>query len=87
MKKSLIKEKVKRILFNVLGTEIEDKASPDEIQGWDSLNHLNIIISLEEEFNIEIPPEDFPKLYKPLNDIVDFLYELLKTKANEKLIN
>ena len=46
-----LKEVLSRI-FNVsLGTITED-ASPDTIENWDSLRHMNLVLALEEEFGV-----------------------------------
>ena len=41
-------------VFNVDIAEIDEKASPDTIEKWDSLAHMNLIVALEEEFEVEI---------------------------------
>lgn len=55
-----IDEKVKNIMavvFDVNPDTIDETSSQDNIDGWDSVNHLNLVTSLEEEFNITIPIE------------------------------
>jgi acyl carrier protein len=45
----------------VLGIDelsLSDESSPDTIATWDSLNHLNIILAMEQEFGIEFSPDD-----------------------------
>ena len=37
-------------------------ATPDEILSWDSLKLLNIVVSLEQEFGIEIDPQDVERM-------------------------
>ena len=32
--------------------------SQDEVEGWNSMEHLNLLLSLEEEFSVNIPDED-----------------------------
>ncbi len=53
--------KVKNIIktvFNLSVDEISDDASPDTVDAWDSLSHMNLITALEEEFNIEFEPDE-----------------------------
>jgi acyl carrier protein len=48
-------EKVRGIMARVFGTEAEKitvDASPDKIETWDSLGHMNLIVALEEELGI-----------------------------------
>jgi len=45
------------VVTEVLGETVDDTSSPETTEGWDSLNHLNIILALESEFQIELPIE------------------------------
>jgi acyl carrier protein len=37
---------------------LTEKSSPDTIPGWDSLNHLNLVMALESEFGISLSVDD-----------------------------
>ena len=53
--------KLKEVLSTVFEVSVEsitDDSSSDTIENWDSLRHLNLIIALEEEFNVVIPDEE-----------------------------
>lgn len=53
-------EKLKQILasvFNVGIDQITEDASPDSIENWDSLNHLNLVLALEEGFGVSFSEE------------------------------
>ena len=55
------KENIKRVMsivFEVPIEEITETSSPDTIGSWDSVRHLNLILALEEEFEISIPDEE-----------------------------
>ena len=39
-------------VFEIPIEQIKDDSSPDTIKSWDSLKHMNLVISLEEEFMI-----------------------------------
>lgn len=48
-------EKLKKVLagiFKIDAAAINSNTSPDTVEAWDSLNHLNLIIALEEAFDI-----------------------------------
>lgn len=52
---------VARVLADVLGVEparIHPDSSPDTIEAWDSVQHLNVIIALEQEFDLRFTPEE-----------------------------
>lgn len=55
------KDKIYRIVSEVFGVpteEVNDDSSPDVIANWDSLSHINLILSLEKEFAVSLSPED-----------------------------
>jgi len=60
-------EKLNKILedvFNIKNIEdIEDSFGPDEIEEWDSLNHIDLVTQLEEHFEIELAVEDVSRMY------------------------
>jgi acyl carrier protein len=65
------------LLKEVLGEEAlkgvqKDEISIDSIPAWDSLNHLRIIMEMEEKYNLSLTPEDFQNLTS-LNLIEDFV--------------
>jgi acyl carrier protein len=39
-----------RTLFNMPDLEIKDTLSAKDVPSWDSFNHINLIINIEEEF-------------------------------------
>ena len=51
----MIEQKLKIILSNILMieiSEINEDTSMKSVEKWDSINHINIILSIEEEFKI-----------------------------------
>ena len=72
---SSIEERVKKIVAEQLGVkedEIQNSASFVEDLGADSLDTVELVMALEEEFNIEIPDEDAEKIAK-ISDAVEFI--------------
>lgn len=61
MQSQEIKEKIinsMSLVFEMSETEINDESSTDNIDNWDSLRQLNLVLALEEEFGISIPDEE-----------------------------
>lgn len=62
---STVDERVKKIIGEQLGVE-EDEVTPEasfvEDLGADSLDTVELVMALEEEFGIEIPDEDAEKI-------------------------
>ena len=60
-----VDERVKKIIAEQLGVE-EDEVVPEasfvEDLGADSLDTVELVMALEEEFEIEIPDEDAEKI-------------------------
>ncbi|QQF76943.1 acyl carrier protein [Histophilus somni] len=60
-----IEERVKKIIVDQLGVKAEDvkpEASFIEDLGADSLDTVELVMALEEEFDIEIPDEEAEKI-------------------------
>jgi acyl carrier protein len=51
-------KKVMGDVFNIGVDSINNDSSPDNIENWDSLKHMNLIVALEEEFEVEIDDEE-----------------------------
>ena len=62
-------------VFDVPLESITEDASTDNIENWDSLRHLNLILALEEEFNITIPDEEVGNMvnYKLIEIVINDL--------------
>ena len=58
-------KKLLRIFSSILkikSNKFNDNLSTKNCKAWDSLNHIKIIIALQEEFNVNISPIDQNKL-------------------------
>ena len=73
----MVFEKVVSIIADQLDVEEEkvtmEAAIADDL-GEDSLDVVDLVMSLEEEFNIEIPDEEVENI-KTVGDIVKFIEE------------
>ncbi len=72
-----VEDRIKKIIAEQLGVE-EDDVVPDakfvEDLGADSLDTVELVMALEEEFEIEIPDEDAEKI-QTVAAAVDFIKE------------
>ena len=72
-----VEERIKKIIAEQLGVE-EDDVVPNakfvEDLGADSLDTVELVMALEEEFEIEIPDEDAEKI-QTVAAAVDFIKE------------
>lgn len=73
----MIFEKVKERISDILGVDADDvtlEASFMDDLGADSLDVVELIMALEEEFEIEIPDEEAEKI-QTVSDVVDYIKE------------
>ncbi len=53
--------RVRRVVSSVLGLPIEQvtlKTSNDDVENWDSLSIVNLMMAIEEEFQVGLSPEE-----------------------------
>ncbi|NBX92058.1 MAG: acyl carrier protein [Proteobacteria bacterium] len=75
-----IEEKVKNIIVEQLGVDLESvtpEASFIDDLGADSLDIVELVMTMEEEFDLEIPDEDAEKI-KTVADVSNYI----KSKVN-----
>ena len=72
-----IEQRVKKIVAEQLGVSLEEvqpSASFIEDLGADSLDIVELIMALEEEYDIEIPDEDAEKI-QSVQDVISYIVE------------
>ena len=70
-----VSPKVKDIIVDQLGVDpekVKPEASFIDDLGADSLDIVELVMAMEEEFNLEIPDEDAEKL-KTVQDVASYL--------------
>ena len=80
MNQEEIFEKVKKIIVEQLGvaeTSVTMEASFIDDLGADSLDIVELVMAIEEEFDIEIPDSDAEKVVT-VGDVVDYIKENVK---------
>jgi len=74
-----MENQIKEIMGNVFGVDpqtINDDSSMDNIESWDSLNHTNLVMGLEQGFGIAFETEDIIEMMN---------FQLIKIILQEKL--
>jgi acyl carrier protein len=71
-------ERIKDVMASVFDVEasiITENTIQSDIAEWDSLKHLNLIVSLEDEFDVTFPLEEVGNMttYKYIKQIVSNL--------------
>ena len=49
-------------IFGVPADKITAQSSPETIENWDSMQHLNLVLAVEEKFGVQLEPEDIEKM-------------------------
>jgi acyl carrier protein len=78
-----IEDRVKKIVIEQLGVkedEVKNDASFVDDLGADSLDTVELVMALEEEFGIEIPDEDAEKMTK-VADAIKYIEEKVAAKG------
>ena len=77
-----VADKVKRIIVENLGVD-EDEVTPDasfqEDLGADSLDVVELVMALEEQFGVEIPDEDAEKITR-VREAIEYIETHAKAK-------
>jgi len=68
-------ENLVEIVSEVFGVDEDDitlETSPENLDSWDSMNHLKLVTAIEEEFSINLSMNDVEAIVdvKSLSDIV-----------------
>ncbi len=75
-----VEEKVKEIIVEQLGVEasqVTENAKFVDDLGADSLDTVELVMALEEEFSLEIPDEDAEKI-QSVGDAINYIKENTK---------
>ena len=49
-------------LFDVAPAQCVDSLSPKQVDGWDSVGHMTLVLTLEQTFSVEFAPEEIAEL-------------------------
>jgi len=63
--KNNIEERIKNVMsavFEIAVDKFDENSSPDNIESWGSLNHMKLVVALEEEFNVQFTDDDITEL-------------------------
>lgn len=60
-----VHERVTRAMadvFDVPAGEISAETTPETLEAWDSINHLSLVLALEQTFGISFDLDEIPEL-------------------------
>lgn len=62
-------------IFGVPADQITAESSPETIENWDSMQHLNLVLAIEEKFGVQLEPEDIEQM-KSIGDVAALVTKL-----------
>ena len=68
-------DRVRSIAADVLevpAAKVCADSSPETIDTWDSVHHLNLVLALEQEFHLQFEPEEIDQM-KDIQHILDIV--------------
>jgi acyl carrier protein len=78
-------ERIKAVManvFNVAMADLNDNSSPEQIDTWDSLTHMNLMVALEEEFEVKFDDDHILQI-NDFGSICDVLVRLKDRELND----
>ena len=66
-----------RVVLDDDAIELNDNTVADDVEGWDSFEHINLISGVEEEFSFKIPMGKVVTM-KNVGEMVDIILEMGK---------
>ena len=70
-------EKLYTVFSRILGVSVKtlnEESSQDTVEYWDSFKHMNLILAIEEEFNLTFSDQEIMSI-KKIKDIRKLLQE------------
>ena len=67
-----VSEQIRTLASDISGVpadQITPASTPETIETWDSIQHLNLILALEEKFGLQLSPEEIEQM-KSIADVI-----------------
>lgn len=58
-------DRLRQVFADVLGCQpaaLRDEDAPGSVAGWDSVNHMQLLLAIEDAFGVQFSPEEFATL-------------------------
>lgn len=67
--------KVFREVFDDESITVNDSTVADDVDGWDSFEHINLVVAIQEEFGFKIPMGKVVSM-ENVGEMVDIILEM-----------
>lgn len=80
-----VKKQLEEVFADVFGREIAltDELSAKDLDDWDSLQHINLIVAVERRFHIQFATAEISRLKEDGQNVGSFL-EVIRKKAGSR---
>ena len=75
-------ERVRSIAADVLQVptaQITQHSSTENVESWDSVHHLNLVLAFEQEFDLQFEPEEMDQMHS-----ISHIVNVLENKLNHR---
>lgn len=75
-------EEVRTLAADVLGvarTQIDSDSTPQKIDNWDSIQHVSLMVAIEQQFGVEFNPDEIVHM-----ESIGKIAEMLSGKLNAR---
>jgi acyl carrier protein len=72
-----------RQVFNDPEIVLRDEMTANDVDGWDSLNHINLIVAVEKSLGIKFATAEISRLKEPGQNVGTFI-RLIESKLSKK---
>jgi acyl carrier protein len=79
----MITDELKEVILSALKLDdwdVKDETLATQVPGWDSLNHVNVILAVEKHFRVRFKPVEILKL-KNIGDLQRLVSSKLENPA------
>jgi acyl carrier protein len=84
MDKAQVLAEVSEIIRDVLDVPnlvVTTSTSAENVEGWDSFNHINIVVAVESHFHVKIHTAEIEEL-RNVGELVDLIHQKLDARKS-----
>jgi acyl carrier protein len=81
-----VEEKIRELfatMLQVQPAEIADDTQPAAVARWDSMQHLILVCGFEEEFGVDVDPEEAVDMYRDFGTFKRIVLQKLRERSTE----
>jgi acyl carrier protein len=64
-------------IFGISAEKITPASTPETIETWDSIQHLSLVLALEEKFGLQLSPEEIEQM-KSIGEVIKLVESKLQ---------